>query len=42
VLGYLDHLLITRAAFRAAVEQYPNARIRLRTRVLVMEEYKPK
>jgi hypothetical protein len=31
-----------RAAFRAAVEQYPKARIRLRNRALVMEEHRPK
>jgi hypothetical protein len=31
-----------RAAFRAALEQYPNSRIRPRNRALVMEEYKPK
>jgi hypothetical protein len=38
----LDHPIIARAAFRAAVEQYPKARIRLRNRALVMEEHKPK
>ena len=32
---------VARAAFRAAVEQYPKVRIRLRNRALVMEEYKP-
>jgi hypothetical protein len=42
VLVYADNPLITRAAFRAAVEQYPKARIRLRNRVLVMEEHKLK
>jgi len=40
--GRLDHPIIARAAFRAAVEQYPKARIRLRNRALVMEEHKPK
>jgi hypothetical protein len=42
VLVYADHPIIARAAFRAAVEQYPKARIRLRNRALVMQEYKPK
>jgi hypothetical protein len=42
VLVYADNPLIARAAFRAAVEQYPKARIRLRNRVLVMEEHKLK
>jgi hypothetical protein len=42
VLVYADHPLIARAAFRAAVEQYPKARIRLRNRALVMEDHKPK
>jgi len=42
VIGYLDHPIIARAAFRATVEQYPKARIRLRNRALVMEEHKPK
>ena len=39
---YADNLLIARAAFRAAVEQYPKERIRLRAHALVMEEHKPK
>jgi len=34
--------LIAHVAFKAAVEQYPKARIRLRNRALVMEEHKPK
>jgi hypothetical protein len=42
VLVYADHPIIARAAFLAAVEQYPKARIRLRNRALVMEEHKPK
>ena len=42
VLVYADNPLIARAAFRAAVEQYPYERIRLRNRALVMEEHKPK
>ncbi len=42
IIAYLDHPIIARAAFRAAVEQYPKARIRLRNRALVMEEHKPK
>jgi hypothetical protein len=42
VLVYADNPLIARAAFKAAVEQYPNLRIRLRNRALVMEEHKPK
>jgi hypothetical protein len=41
-MAYLDHPIIARAAFRATVEQYPKARIRLRNRALVMEEHKPK
>ena len=36
------HPIIARAAFRAAVEQYQNSRIRLRNRAPVMEEHKPK
>jgi hypothetical protein len=42
VLVYADNLLIARAAFRAAVEQYPKERIRLRAHALVMVEHKPK
>ena len=42
VIAYLDHPIIARATFRAAVEQYPKARIRLRNRALVTEEHKPK
>jgi hypothetical protein len=42
VLVYADNPLIARAAFKAAVEQYPNSRIRLRNRALFMEERKPK
>ena len=42
VIAYLDHPIIARAAFQAAVEQYPKVRIRLRNRALVMEEHKPK
>jgi hypothetical protein len=42
VLVYADNPLIARAAFEAAVEQYPNVRIRLRNGALVMEEHKPK
>jgi hypothetical protein len=41
VLVYGDQPIIARAAFQAAVEQYPKARIRLRNRALVMEEHKP-
>jgi hypothetical protein len=41
VITYLDHPIIARAAFRSAVEQYPNARVRLRDRALVMEEHLP-
>jgi hypothetical protein len=41
VLVYADNPLIARAAFKSAVEQYPNSRIRLRNRALVMEEHKP-
>jgi hypothetical protein len=41
VIGYLDHPIIARAAFRTTVEQYPKARIRLRNRAPVMEEHKP-
>src|SRR5262245_23047703 len=37
VMAYLDNPLIARAAFRAAVEQYPGSRIRLRNRALVMD-----
>jgi hypothetical protein len=39
VLVYADHPIIARAAFRAAVEQYPKSRIRLRNRALVMQEH---
>ena len=39
IIAYLDHPIIARAAFRATVEQYPNLRIRLRNRALVMEEH---
>ena len=42
VLVYADNPIIARAAFRAAVEQYPKTRIRLRNRALVMEEHLPK
>jgi hypothetical protein len=42
MMAYLDHPIIARVAFRATVEQYPKARIRLRNRALVMEEHKPK
>jgi hypothetical protein len=42
IMAYLDHPIIARAAFRATVQQYPKARIRLRYRALVMEEHKPK
>ena len=38
---YADNLLIARAAFRAAVEQYPKVRIRLRNPALVMAEHRP-
>jgi len=38
---YADHPMIARAAFRAAVEQYPKSRIRLRDRALIMEEHVP-
>jgi len=30
VIAYLDHPIIARSAFCAAIEQYPKARIRLR------------
>jgi hypothetical protein len=33
--------MIARAAFRAAVEQYPKSRIRLRNRALIVEEHQP-
>jgi hypothetical protein len=36
---YADHPIIARAAFRGAVKAYPKSRIRLRNRVLVMEEH---
>jgi len=42
VIAYLDHPIIARAAFWAAVEQYPKVRIRLRNRALVMAEHKPR
>jgi hypothetical protein len=42
VLVYADHPIIARAAFKAAVEQYPKSRIRLRNRALVMQEHRPK
>jgi len=43
VIAYLDHPIIAKAAFRAALEQYPKVRIRLRNRPLVvMEEHRPK
>jgi hypothetical protein len=42
IIAYLDHPIIARAAFKAAVEQYPKTRIRLRYRAVVMEEHKPK
>src|SRR5262249_37676067 len=35
VIAYLDHPIIAKAAFRAAVEQYPKIRIRLRNRAPV-------
>jgi len=41
VMVYADHPMIARAAFRAAVEQYPKSRIRLRNRALIMEEHVP-
>jgi len=42
IIAYLDHPIIAKAAFRAAVEQYPKVRIRLRVRALmVMEEHRP-
>jgi hypothetical protein len=42
VLVYADHPNIARGAYRAAVEQYPKSRIRLRQRALVMEEHIPR
>jgi len=42
VVVYTDDPHLTRAAFRAAVEQYPKVRIRLRNRALVMEEHRPR
>ena len=42
LIAYLDHPIIAKAAFRAAVEQYPKMRIRLRNRALVMEDHKPR
>jgi hypothetical protein len=41
-LVYADNPLIARAAFKAAVEQYPKDGIRLRNRALIMEEHKPR
>jgi hypothetical protein len=41
VLAYLDNLRVARAAFKGAVDSYPDRRIRLRSRALVMEEHKP-
>jgi hypothetical protein len=41
VLAYLDNQVIARAAFKGAVDSYPDRRIRLRNRALVMEEHKP-
>jgi len=38
---YADHPMIARAAFRAALEQYPKSRIQLRNRALIMEEHVP-
>jgi hypothetical protein len=42
IVAYLDHPIIARAAFKAAVEQYPKSHIRLRNRALVIAEHKPK
>jgi len=42
IIAYLDHPIIARAAFRAAVEQYPKVRLRLRNRALVIDDHKPK
>ncbi len=42
VLVYADHPNIARGAFRAAVEEYPHSRIRLRQRAMLMEEHIPK
>jgi hypothetical protein len=38
----LFHPNIARGAYRAAVEQYPKSRIRLRQRALIMEEHVPR
>ena len=41
-LCYADDLLIARAAFKAAVEQWSKDGFRLRQRALIIEEHKPK
>jgi hypothetical protein len=41
-LYYADDLLIARAAFKAAVEQWPKIGFRLRNRALIVDEHKPK
>jgi hypothetical protein len=42
VTVYVDHPIMARKAFEAAVQQYPKMRIRLRNRVLVTQEHLPK
>jgi hypothetical protein len=42
VLVYADHLGLARAAFKAAVQQWPKERFRLRQRALIIEEHRPK
>jgi hypothetical protein len=41
VIAYTDNLVVARAAYKAAVEQYPKSRIRLRQRALVLEQHVP-
>jgi hypothetical protein len=42
VLCYADDLVIARAAFKAAVQQWPKDGIWLRQRALIIEDYKTK
>ena len=41
VIARADNLIVARAAFDAAVKQYPTLRLRLRNRALVMAERVP-
>jgi hypothetical protein len=41
VMVYADHPIIARAAYEAAVKQYPKMRLRLRNRALVLQEHLP-